>query len=429
MQDPAMHPTSTHVRHSERFSADSAWWLPELDGLRAVACLAVVVHHAAGRWFEGIALANLGVALFFCISGFLIYVLAAREQSAHGTISLKRFYRRRILRIWPLYFTVLAFGMLVSFLWAGPGIAYLYAMAFILNLGMAFNYVGSHYIEVPDFLKVTWSIAVEEQFYAVFPFALSFFMRPRVSAIQMVLLTLLASLLARMVFISLALEHPEPVSIGNQAGLYYSTISYIDLFLLGAVAGAVYLRRGMSGIESPIAMTILFVIAITACGVLAVWWEPSIWPPYRWYSTVIYTLIAIVMSCLIYAIVANPAAPYSRLLRLYPLRVFGFLSYGIYLVHVPAIAVVKLRFPGLASGDVPAAPFVVGVVYAMVLAIAMAAALYVLVERPFLQLKGQRAMPTGRLTSTTVPWRRCMLLALSVIVAIEAISGGLPPTW
>jgi peptidoglycan/LPS O-acetylase OafA/YrhL len=427
--DRAMQPESKHIQHPERSGAGASWWLPELDGLRAVACLAVVIHHAAGRRFEGIALANLGVALFFCISGFLIFVLAAREQSLHGAISLKRFYRRRILRIWPLYFTVLALGILVSFLWTGPGIAYLYAIAFVLNLGMAFNYAGAHYIEVPDFLMVTWSIAVEEQFYAVFPFLFSFFRRPGISVVRMVLLTLLISLLARTVFVSVPLEHPDPASIGNQAGLYYSTMSYVDLFLLGAVAGAVYLRRGVVGIESSRAMTTLFVAAIAACGVLALWWEPALWPPYVWYSPLIYTLIAIVMSCLVYAIVANPAAPYSRLLRLYPLRVFGLLSYGIYLVHVPAIHIVKIRFPGLAAADVEVAPFAVGVAYAMVLAVAMAAALYALIERPFLQLKGRRAMPTGRLTSVTVPWRRCMLLALGVIVAIEAVSGGLPPTW
>src|SRR4051794_38837758 len=103
------HAGSRHHQSTQRAlpAQDRAgWWLPELDGLRAVACLAVVFHHTADRWFENVSLGGMGVSLFFSLSGFLIFVISAREHARTGKISLRRFYLRRILRIWPLYFVL-----------------------------------------------------------------------------------------------------------------------------------------------------------------------------------------------------------------------------------------------------------------------------------------------------------------------------------
>src|SRR4051812_21525628 len=167
-------------------------WLPELDGLRAVACLAVVLFHAHEDWFAGTALGGMGVSLFFCLSGFLIFVLASREYARTGTLALRRFYLRRVLRIWPLYFVAIGLGIL---LFGAPGIVpgadafdgmttpeylirYGYAFPlFLTNLLIAFSYIGHFRWFAPDFLVVTWTIAVEEQFYAVFPFVFLWVMR------------------------------------------------------------------------------------------------------------------------------------------------------------------------------------------------------------------------------------------------------------
>src|SRR5262245_42928263 len=85
-------------------------YFPLLDGLRCLSIVAVVWFHASGGTFSSGVLArgSSGVSLFFVISGFLITTLLLREQSATGNISLKRFYLRRTLRIFPLYYAILA---------------------------------------------------------------------------------------------------------------------------------------------------------------------------------------------------------------------------------------------------------------------------------------------------------------------------------
>jgi peptidoglycan/LPS O-acetylase OafA/YrhL len=219
----------------------------------------------------------------------------------------------------------------------------------------------------------------------------------------------------------LPLDHPNPVAIANKGGLYYFSLTHIDTFVLGAVAGAVYLRRGMHGVESPRAMTALFVASVLSAGLLAFWWQVSIWPPYVWYSPLIYTPIALSMACLVYAVVANPNACYARPLRWYPLRVFGLLSYGIYLVHVVVMLAVRQRVAGGNVDAMSSADLALCVAYVLAGTVCVAAGLHVLIERPFLRLKG-RPLPSARqLTSTTVPWRRCMLVGLGACVVIEAL--------
>src|SRR3981081_4519616 len=94
-------------------------WLPELDGVRALAALLVAAHHYTGGGFEKYSVANIAVSGFYVLSGFLIYYLAEVEARRTGSISLWRFYRRRILRIWPLYFATIAMALVF---FGSPGI-------------------------------------------------------------------------------------------------------------------------------------------------------------------------------------------------------------------------------------------------------------------------------------------------------------------
>src|ERR1700738_4212697 len=89
----------------------AAAWLPELDGIRALAALLVAAHHYVGGSFQTYSVANVAVSAFYVLSGFLIYYLAETETRRSGSISLWRFYRRRILRIWPLYFATIAMAL------------------------------------------------------------------------------------------------------------------------------------------------------------------------------------------------------------------------------------------------------------------------------------------------------------------------------
>jgi peptidoglycan/LPS O-acetylase OafA/YrhL len=143
-----------------------------LDGLRALSILAVIWHHCGwqkvpGEW----ALAGtgyLGVHLFFAISGFLITTLLLREKEETGRISLRDFYIRRTLRIFPLYYTVIGLYVVTVLLFeknSGD------AREFFGNLPFFLTYTSNWFIQLEGrvIFYFAWSLAAEEQFYLVWP--------------------------------------------------------------------------------------------------------------------------------------------------------------------------------------------------------------------------------------------------------------------
>ena len=388
-------------------------WIPELDGYRAIAALTVIMHHTASSVWESVALANTGVALFFCLSGFLLYVLASTEFERTGGLRLRNFFMRRILRIWPLYFVSLILSLL---LFGGPPVydhphfraltnlttleyLRLYAWAFpvfLVSWAMAFNFVGGWYWWSPDIFSITWSISVEEQFYLLFPFVFLLVARRTVPGGALVVALLVGALLARYWHISLPVNHPEPAKIGSSSGLYYAGYSYIDMFLLGAVAAWIYRRR--LGQESARAMTVLAVVAALGTYGLMVWWAPSIWLPYTWYSPTIYSGLAVSLSALIYAGVAAPASPLAIALRWYPLRIVGLLSYAMYLTHLGALRFTAWWLDGVPSLVPNGHPLYAHLFtfHTIVTTVLVACILHVLVERPFLRLKRRQGGVSAR---------------------------------
>lgn len=137
-----------------------AHW-PGLDGLRGIAALAVVLFHARFWFANGYA----GVDVFFALSAFLITSLLLREHARHGAIALRRFYARRVLRLYPALLLagagVLALG-LVSQRLDRVGPAALAALAYVSNWWI---YLG----HPAPLLEHTWTLAIEEHFYALWP--------------------------------------------------------------------------------------------------------------------------------------------------------------------------------------------------------------------------------------------------------------------
>lgn len=177
------------------------FYFDNLDGLRFFAFLSVFISHAAlflgyegslqsFQFLKEYVLVNgdIGVSFFFVLSGFLITYLLFKEQDTNGAISLKKFYIRRVFRIWPVYFLTLITGFFVlptvsnyflgdvvlPFL-SNPPLSFLPTyLFFMVNFSLAF-YGGA---SVPT--DVLWSISVEEQFYVVWPFLVSFFKRQNI---------------------------------------------------------------------------------------------------------------------------------------------------------------------------------------------------------------------------------------------------------
>ena len=149
---------------------------PDIDGLRAVAVLAVVVHHLREPWLSG---GYVGVDVFFVISGYLITTIILREM-AEGRFTFRRFYERRARRIFPALFSVLAATLATAFFVLLPTDFVATARAALGTLAFASNIVfwrlkESYFDETDSKLNPllhTWSLAVEEQFYVFFPILL-----------------------------------------------------------------------------------------------------------------------------------------------------------------------------------------------------------------------------------------------------------------
>lgn len=152
---------------------------PELDGLRALAVLAVIFFHADPAWLPG---GFIGVDVFFVISGYLITTLLLGELSL-GQFSLARFYERRARRILPALFIVLTTCLVASFFMMLPGALDDFAKSLIavpLFISNVYFWSAHGYFDATTAIKPllhTWSLGIEEQYYLAFPLLLAFFWR------------------------------------------------------------------------------------------------------------------------------------------------------------------------------------------------------------------------------------------------------------
>lgn len=155
-----------------------------LDGLRCLSILGVIWQHTGGQfggpWTNRLpGRGYMGVELFFVISGFLITTLLLREKDSYGEVSLKNFYARRTLRIFPLYFTVLALYVVIIYFTERHSEA---AQQFFHNLRFFATYTSNIFVDLKrdqdgnarTIFIFAWSLATEEQFYLAWPSAVRF---------------------------------------------------------------------------------------------------------------------------------------------------------------------------------------------------------------------------------------------------------------
>src|SRR5262245_4168116 len=201
---------------------------PALDGLRGIAIALVVGFHAF-RWPANGAL---GVDLFFVLSGFLITTLLLEEHRSFGRIGLRRFYVRRVRRLYPALLLLLLALVAVTLAAGGfpsldspPAIGVASALTYTANVVVAAS--PSH---VPAGMVHLWSLAAEEQFYVVWPLLIVLLLRwrsMRLLATSLVVLLLLA--IAYRLRLALA-----GASIGR---LYYGPDTHADSLLVGCAVG------------------------------------------------------------------------------------------------------------------------------------------------------------------------------------------------
>ncbi|MEY4996352.1 MAG: hypothetical protein RLZ67_1077, partial [Actinomycetota bacterium] len=145
----------------------------DIEGLRAVAVAAVLLFHAGVPGLQG---GYVGVDVFFVLSGFLITSLLVNERTSSGTISLSSFYARRIRRLLPVSSLVAVLTLAASYIWLEPIRVRSLTSDMIATAGFASNFLFAHrgadYLQSslpPSPLQHYWSLAVEEQFYLVWP--------------------------------------------------------------------------------------------------------------------------------------------------------------------------------------------------------------------------------------------------------------------
>jgi peptidoglycan/LPS O-acetylase OafA/YrhL len=342
-------------------AAAKSRYIPQLDGLRAVSILLVLAAHL--NWLSGGAI---GVDIFFVISGYLITSILAREFCRTGKIDIKSFYVRRILRIVPAFAVLLAACAIAVALAVAPErraehyIALLYAATYTMNLARAFGQ-GS------GIVGHTWSLAVEEQFYLVWPLMLCVLLalpRSKQLSVAVVLVIIPTAWRAWLAF------QPD----AQDRIFFGSDTRAVELFV-----GCLLALLPMKALARVARRTWLAPAALLAG--LAIAGTPM------WLQPIDTLVIALSAAWLIAAIQDDERSTLCLILGASVCVVIGRLSYSIYLWQFPIIVVLGGR------GLVPTTMLPVA---AILLSLAAAGASYLLIERPFLRLKGRFSAETAR---------------------------------
>jgi peptidoglycan/LPS O-acetylase OafA/YrhL len=285
-------------------AAPERWRLgrrPALDGVRGVAVLLVMAQHAELPGFrQGGAT---GVTMFFALSGFLITALLVEEDRATGRVSLLAFCRRRVGRLLPALVVFLVAVVALGLAPVGDaGIAGLYAANWVRAGGDNLGYLGH-----------TWSLAVEEQFYAVWPLVFVLLRRRPRWLLGLTLLGAVGSAVERQLLWGHGLDR-----------IYFGSDTRADAILLGCALGLVLARGRRIAVPRPVA-------ALAWAGLLGLTAARSGWFFHWGFAPTAFLAVVVVAA----AATVRPGA--TRVLERAPLVRAGRLSYGLYLWQFPII--------------------------------------------------------------------------------------------
>lgn len=299
-------------------------YLPQLDFLRTIAITLVIFTHAAEIFKHSGGEQNLltefplvvggwvGVDLFFVLSGFLIGGQLCKEYIKHGRINYLTFIIKRSLRIWPLYFIILIFFVLIR----GPFSSSWYFSDF---------YFLSNYIKEGG-IKGSWSLAIEEQFYILLPllfFIISKFKFSIKSCLYISALMILSSPIIRY-FTWEHVTQTNPANIRSEIDfLYFPFHTHMDGLFMGVfLAGLALLIKEKKEIRTQ--MISLVLLVLTICSVI-------LRHKYRIYFN--YTCFAFLFGTILWWIVHQNISLKSNQYSTIILSIIAKLSFGVYLIH------------------------------------------------------------------------------------------------
>ncbi len=329
-------------------------YVPALDGVRALAIVLVLFYHGGWSWAQG---GFIGVDVFFVLSGFLITTLLVQEHRDRGGIALGRFWKRRALRLFPvLLATLVLVSGYAAFIAPPDTLATLRAdmlatLFYVANWHQAFS--GQGYfaqLGAPSPLLHTWSLAIEEQFYLVWP------------VVVLVVLRLTRSLRALLGLAIAGIGASAVAMAWLYAGgagvnrVYYGTDTRAQDLLVGAALAVVMLLRAPGELDhraptdrlrhagrlllgggGALSLAFLCWITVSAAG------------GSKWIYDGGFLVAGLASACLVSAAVLIPSSRVARVLSLRSVRYIGSISYGLYLWHWPIFLILDRARTGVSG--------------------------------------------------------------------------------
>jgi len=337
--------------------------IPGLDGLRAISILLVMLSHSG---LQSVVPGVFGVTIFFFISGFLITSLLIAEHRVANTVSIRRFYLRRVLRLYP---PLLIYIMVISAVWAARG----FSTDFVGLFGALFYFANYLYAIWPEHVVVygahLWSLSVEEHFYLFFP--LLFALGIGRNKLALCLLIGLATVI-RMV---------ETHYGATETYTSVATECRYDTILTGCLTAIAVNSPGNHRLMRVAVHPAVVVVALCVVVSTFVIRDPTFRQTFR------FTIQNIALVPLVLSVVFTPRyLMVKAILNCRPVKWIGVLSYSLYLWHYALF--------DSARAALDEAPSIVQYGTGWLLAFCVAIAIYFLVERPMFRLRrlaGSRA--------------------------------------
>jgi len=360
------------------------FYQPELDGLRFYAFLGVFVFHvlpSQGAYYRSLHLpmpvlwagvvkaGGAGVDLFFALSAFLITSLLLRERQETGGISLRRFYIRRILRIWPLYFLMIVLGAVLSHTMVTQRLPWYYIAGYLLFVG---NWVQAVFGSPRSICAPLWTVSIEEQFYLIWPVLVKALER-RGMVIAGVF-----------VFVAATVSQMGIVLAGGSEGyIYYGSLSRCDSLVVGIML-ALFAERLPKLTSGP---RVLLIFGGMSGSIVASAWFLDQQGSIDMRAVFGRLIISIASGAILYGSLysRNSLVKGRWVVRL------GKISYGLYVLHFTGILIMQILLHPASAGGMLAAKGM-GLIMTIILALGS----YRWVESPFLRLKDRFATVLSR---------------------------------
>ena len=361
-------------------SNNKSKYLPSIDSLRALAVLAVIIYHVDVNYLPG---GFLGVDLFFVLSGYLISSLIIKEFRKTGTVNLYNFYIRRARRLLPAVYFMITVGLVVMVLFnevllRKSHLDAIFGYIYSSNWWYIFHkldYFDSFGAQSP--FKHLWSLAIEEQFYMIFPLLFLLVNRKKKSKdgtyklnknfLYVVLGLILVSLIAHILLFD----------INNISRIYFGTDTRAFSLLVGVVGAILYPMERLHAKVTPQQNMIYSVVSLVSIATLI-----TVMIYTSEYNTLLYRggfLLVVILGLIVIISSGKQHTLMSRLLSFKPIVFIGKISYSLYLWHFPVLV---LTTPVSEIGN----PNIIFVILRVILTFILATASYVFVETPIRKL-------------------------------------------